>query len=103
MTTATPIFPQSLFNNITQFSNATSTGTPTQILGAQVSDGIKIEAIIATSSDTSDRSVGFYLRSGSTNYTIATINIPTARTPATAKYVRNTLLSSFQYPLTSSR
>lgn len=84
MVTATPIFPQSLFNKVTQFTSATSTGTPTQIMSAQIPDGIKVEGIIVSSSDTSDRSVGLYLNAGSTNYAIATIIIPLAAGTATA-------------------
>jgi hypothetical protein len=70
-----PFFPQALLSPPTQFTNSTSTSTPTQLLAAQT-NGVKLEAILVASTDTSARDINLYLNVSSTNYLIATVSIP---------------------------
>jgi hypothetical protein len=70
-----PFFPQALLSPPTQFTNSTSTSTPTQLLAAKT-NGVKLEAILVASTDTSARDLNLYLNVSSTNYLIATVSIP---------------------------
>ena len=70
-----PIFPQALLSPPTQFTNSTSTSTPTQLLAAQT-NGAKIEAILVASTDSTQRSINLYLNVSATNYLICNVTIP---------------------------
>ena len=72
--TATPIYPQSLFVKTTQFLPADTT-TAKEILAVQT-NGIKVENILVTSTDTSARDLVLYIRQSSTNYLLGTYTIP---------------------------
>jgi hypothetical protein len=70
-----PFFPQALLSPPTQFTNSTSTSTPTQILPTKT-NGVKLEAILIASTDTSARDFNLYLNVSATNYLIGTVSIP---------------------------
>ena len=70
-----PIFPSTLLSSPTQFTNSTSTSTPTSILAAQT-NGAKIEAILVASNDTSARDINLYVNVSATNYFIGCVSIP---------------------------
>lgn len=72
-----PVYPQSLLSVPTQFTDSTSTSVPTQILAAQT-NGAKIEAILVASTDPDPKFINIYLNVSTTNYLIATVNVPGA-------------------------
>jgi hypothetical protein len=93
--TATPIFPQALKTTLIQFAPGDTT-VEKDILTAGA-NGTKIENIIAYSTDTSDRDLVLYVKSGSPDYAITTIKIPlTAGSVDTIPPIN--LLASSQFP-----
>ena len=73
-TTPTPIFPQSIYNAVQTLAN--SDGQTVKALTTSQTNGVTIDSIIASSSDTTARDICLYLTISSTNYLIAQIQIP---------------------------
>lgn len=72
--TATPIFPQTIKTPVAQILNATGTGVVAVKAGG--TNGTKVLALLAFSSDTSARDIVLSLLVGATTYNIVTISIP---------------------------
>lgn len=72
--TPTPIFPQSVQNFVAQIQNADGQAIKTLVSGG--TNGTKIESIIVSSTDTSNRDIALYLTISSVNYLLATVSIP---------------------------
>lgn len=97
-TTATPIFPQTIACTFYQFTN--STGTTIESFWTGSANGMVINSIIVTSTDTVARDLLLYFTVGATNYLFGSVSIPAgagnAGNPATIPSVN--LLGSSQLP-----
>ena len=80
--TFTPPYPQTIKNAVVRVNNAS--GTTLQTLRTASAEGDRVDTIMATSTDTSNRDFGVYLTIGGTDYLIGTVQIP-----ATAGFVNN--------------
>lgn len=72
--TSTPIYPQTIISTIVQLTN--SSGTSASTLVTAGTNGTKIESIIVSSTDTSNRDLVININISSTNYQIAMVQIP---------------------------
>jgi len=72
--TASPIFPQAIKNHQTQIATADASNLKTLITGG--TNGTKIEALVATSTDTSARDLQFVLTISAVDYILDTISCP---------------------------
>jgi len=72
--TATPIFPQTLYNAVQTIAPADT--TTVKALTTTQTNGLKIESIIVSSSDTSARDVILYMTISATNYPLVQVQIP---------------------------
>jgi len=71
--TATPVYGQTIVNAIFQLTSSTSTAQTLLVAG---SSGTKIEALYATSTDTSARDLTLELTISATSYVIGIVSIP---------------------------
>jgi len=72
--TPTPIYPQTIYNAVQTLANAD--GTSVKALTTSQTNGIKIESVLASSSDTTARDVCLYLTIASTNYLLSQVQVP---------------------------
>ena len=72
--TSTPIFPQTIKATPQQILPATASALVTLYSGG--ANGSRIDNIVVTSTDTSNRDLQFYITSGGTDYLIATLQAP---------------------------
>lgn len=72
--TATPIFPQAFKNAVQTIAPADTSTVKTLITAG--TNGTKVQAILATSTDTSARDLALYLTISATNYLLGTVAIP---------------------------
>lgn len=93
--TATPIFPQTVQNYVTQIQNADGQTIKTLVTGA--TNGSKVESISVSSTDTSNRDIAVYLTISSVNYLLCTVNIP-LNSGNTNAVVSVDLLRNAQWP-----
>jgi len=71
--TETPIFPQTVVNEIQKIENADGTSLKTLITAG--ADGTRIDAIILTSTDTSHRDLQLFITISGTDYLLATTTV----------------------------
>ena len=69
-----PVFVQTPNRGIYQYTNGN--GTTAETLYTAATNGSKVTAIIATSTDTSNRTFNIFLHNGSTSYLLATAIVP---------------------------
>jgi hypothetical protein len=72
--TATPVYPQAINPGIGQITNADTTTLKT--IWTAGSNGSLLQAIGLSSTDTSDRTINFYISRGGTDYLVCTITAP---------------------------
>ena len=72
--TATPIFPQTIKNYVTQIVNADASNLKTILTGA--ANGTLLNRIWVCSNGSSARDLQFYVTIGGTDYLIGTLSIP---------------------------
>lgn len=72
--TATPVFPQALKTAQQTFAIGDTTTNKTVVSAG--SNGSKIDSLMVSSTDTSDRDIQIFLTSSSTNYLLATVKVP---------------------------
>jgi hypothetical protein len=74
--TATPIFPQTITNKVTQFTSSYTINTITTVYSGGT-NGSKVETFIATNTDSTNTQVlQIYLVISSVNYLIGSISVP---------------------------
>ena len=93
--TSTPIFPQTIRNAATSFTNTDGTNIKTVLTGG--TNGTKIEWLNIASTDTAAKDIQFSLSDGTTTFLISTLSIP-----ATAGFVNSVLPISLLASATAS-
>jgi hypothetical protein len=90
--TNTPIFPQTITNNVVQILPADTTTLKTLYTGA--TNGSRIENIMVTNTDTNAYTINIFFTISATNYLIGTINVPLSAGNTTAAPTVNLLSSA---------
>lgn len=72
--TATPVFPQAIKSYVAQILNADTTTKKNLVAGG--TNGTIVYALAAASTDTTNRDIQLWLHNGSTDFLLATVQIP---------------------------